>query len=107
VPGAGHLWMGRRQKGIVFFLALPAMFLSGLLMHGRIFPFDFSEPLVGLAAFANLGAGAPWLLARMVTAGTGTVTAVTYEYGNCFLIVAGLLNFLVILDAFDIGMGRK
>lgn len=107
VPGAGHLWMGRRQKGLVFLLALPAMFLCGLLMHGRIFPFDFSEPLVGLAAFADLGAGAPWLLARMVGTGAGTVTAVTYEYGNCFLIVAGLLNALVVLDAFDIAVGRK
>jgi hypothetical protein len=107
VPGAGHLWMGRRQKGIIFLLAIPAMFLAGLLMHGRIFPFDWTEPLVGLAAVANLGAGAPWLLARVVDAGAGTVTAVTYEYGNCFLIVSGLLNSLVVLDAFDIGMGRK
>jgi hypothetical protein len=107
VPGAGHLWMGRRQKGIVFLLALPAMFLAGLLLHGRIFPFELSEPLVALAAVANLGAGAPWLLARMMDAGAGTVTAATYEYGNCYLIVAGLLNFLVVLDAFDIGMGRK
>jgi uncharacterized protein DUF6677 len=107
VPGAGHLWMGRRQKGIVFLLALPMMFLSGLLLHGRIFPFELSEPLVALAAVANIGAGAPWLLARMMDAGAGTVTAATYEYGNCYLIVAGLLNFLVVLDAFDIGMGRK
>ena len=107
VPGAGHLWMGRRQKGLVFLLALPAMFVIGLLLQGRIFPFDWSEPLVGLAAVANVGVGAPWLLARMVDAGAGTVTASSYEYGNCFLIVAGLLNFLVILDAFDIGMGRK
>ena len=107
VPGAGHLWMGRREKGIVFLVALPLMFLTGLLLHGRIFPFEISEPLVALAAVANVGAGAPWLLARMVEAGAGTVTAATYEYGNCFLIVAGLLNFLVILDAYDIAMGRK
>ena len=107
IPGAGHLWMGRRQKGLVFLVALPAMFLTGLLLHGRIFPFDLSEPLVALAAAANVCAGAPWMVARMLDAGGGTVTAVTYEYGNCFLIVAGLLNFLVILDAFDIGMGRK
>lgn len=107
VPGAGHLWMGRRQKGIVFLLALPLMFLTGLLLHGRIFPFEFSEPLVGLAAVANVGAGAPWLIARMMDAGAGTVKAVTYEYGNCFLIVAGLLNSLVVLDAYDIGVGRK
>lgn len=107
VPGAGHLWMGRREKALVFMLALPAMFLIGLLLHGRIFPFEFSEPLVGLAAVADLGLGVPWLLARLLEAGAGTVTAATYEYGNCFLIVAGLLNLLVILDAYDIGRGRK
>lgn len=107
VPGAGHLWLGRRQKGLVFVLALPAMFLVGLLLHGRVFPFELSEPLVALAAIADLGVGLPWILARMLSAGAGTVTAATYEYGNCFLIVTGLLNFLVILDAFDIAMGRK
>jgi Family of unknown function (DUF6677) len=107
VPGAGHLWMGRRQKGIVFLLALPAMFLIGLLLKGRVFPFELSDPLVGLAAVANLLAGAPWLIAKMMDAGAGTVTAASYEYGNCFLIVSGLLNFLVILDAYDIALGRK
>jgi hypothetical protein len=107
VPGAGHLWLGRRQKAFVFFAALFGMFAMGLVLHGRIFPFELSEPLVALAAVANLGLGVPWVLARMMDAGAGTVTAATYEYGNCFLIVAGLLNFLVILDVFDIGMGRK
>ena len=107
VPGAGHLWLGRRQKGIVFLLALPAMFLFGLLLHGRIFAFEMAEPLVALAAIADVGVGLPWLLARLSGAGTGIVTAVTYEYGNCFLIVAGLLNSLVVLDAYDIAMGRK
>jgi len=107
VPGAGHLWMGRRQKGIVFLLALPAMFLIGLLLKGRVFPFELSDPLVALAAVANLLAGAPWMIARMMDAGAGTVTAASYEYGNCFLIVSGLLNFLVILDAYDIALGRK
>jgi hypothetical protein len=107
IPGAGHLWLGRRQKGIVFLLALPLMFAIGLLLHGRIFPFEISEPLVALAAFADLGLGLPWIVSRIAGLGTGIVTAATYEYGNCFIIVAGLLNFLVILDAFDIGMGRK
>lgn len=107
VPGAGHFWMGKRQKAIVFVIALPAMFLIGLSLHGRVFPFELSDPLVGLAAIANLLAGLPWVLTRMLDGGSGMVTAVTYEYGNCFLIVSGLLNFLVILDAYDIAMGRK
>ena len=107
VPGAGHFWLGRRQKAVVFLLALIAMFVFGLFLKGRIFPFEPSEPLVALAAVANLGLGGPWAAARLMGAGAGEVTAVTYEYGNCFLIVAGLLNFLVILDVFDIAMGRK
>jgi hypothetical protein len=107
VPGAGHLWLGRRQKALVFMLALPALFLLGLYLQGRIFPFDFTEPLVGLAAIADLGIGLPWFAVRLLEGGSGTVTAATYEYGNTYLIVAGLLNFLVILDAFDIGKGRK
>lgn len=107
IPGAGHLWLGRRQKGLVFLLALPAMFFTGLFLNGQLSAFEFSDPLVALAAFAQAGMGLPWLLARMVGAGAGMVTSVTWEYGNCFTIVGGLLNFLVVLDAFDIAMGRK
>lgn len=107
IPGAGHLLLGRRQKGLVFFVALPAMFAVGLWLEGRLFPLELSDPLVFLGAIANRGIGAPYFLARMMDAGAGTVTAVAYEYGNTFLMTAGLLNFLVILDAFDITMGRK
>jgi hypothetical protein len=107
VPGAAHFWLGRRQKAVVFLVVLSVMFAIGLMLQGRIFPFEFSEPLVALAAIADIGLGVPWILARMMGAGGGVVTATTYEYGNTFLIVAGLLNFLVILDAFDIAMGRK
>ena len=107
VPGAGHLVQGRRQKGVVFLIAIPLMFAIGLWLKGTIFPFQFAEPLSGLAAIAEFGAGVPWFFARFAGAGGGTVTAPTWEYGNTFMIVSGLLNFLVILDAFDIAMGRK
>jgi hypothetical protein len=107
VPGAGHLWAGRVQKGIVFMCAIPLMFLTGLLLQGSIFPFQFSEPLGALGALAEFAAGLPWIFARMLDAGAGTVTAATWEYGNTFMIVAGLLNSLIVLDAFDIAMGRK
>jgi hypothetical protein len=107
LPGAAHIWQGRKQKGIVFLIVLTLMFIIGLMLHGRIFPFQFSEPLVALAAIADLGLGIPWIVARVLGAGAGEVTAATHEYGNTFLIVAGLLNFLVILDAYDIALGRK
>jgi hypothetical protein len=107
IPGVGHLWLGRRSKGLIFLIALPLMFAIGLMLQGRLFPFTLSEPLVGLAAIADLGAGVVYFIANALGLGLGTVRAVTYEYGNTFLIVAGLLNFLVILDAYDIALGRK
>jgi hypothetical protein len=107
VPGAGHLWLGRRFKGLVFLIVIPLMFAIGLGVEGRLFPFDFSEPLVGLAAFADLGNGLPYVVAGMLGFGNGDVRAATYEYGNTFVIVAGLLNTLVVIDAYDIAVGRK
>jgi hypothetical protein len=107
VPGAGHLWGGQRGKGLVFLVMLPLMFAVGLALEGRLFPFELSQPLVALAAIADVGIGAPYLVGKALSLGGGTVTAVTYEYGNTFLIVAGLLNLLVVCDAWDFVTGRK
>jgi hypothetical protein len=107
IPGAGHLWQGRRFKGLSFLIAIPLMFAIGLAINGRLFPFDLSEPLVALAALAHVGIGVPYFIASALGLGVGDVRAVTYEYGNAFLIVAGLLNLLVVIDAYDIAAGRK
>jgi hypothetical protein len=107
IPGAGHLWLGRRNKGLVLLIALPVMFAIGLALRGRLLPFDLSDPLVALAALADLGIGLTYFLASALGYGAGDVRAVTYEYGNAFLIVAGLLNLLVVLDAYDVALGRK
>lgn len=107
VPGAGHLWLGRRQKGFVFLVTLVSMFTVGLWLEGRLFPFELTQPLVALAAVADVGIGAPYVVAKALGAGRGDVVAITFEYGNTFVIVAGLLNMLVVLDAFDIAKGRK
>jgi hypothetical protein len=107
IPGAGHLWLGRRFKGLALLVTLPLMFAIGLALEGRLFPFALSEPLVALAALADLGIGVPYFVAQALGAGAGNVQAVTYEYGNAFLIVSGLLNMLVVIDAFDVALGRK
>ncbi|MEQ1896149.1 MAG: DUF6677 family protein [Vicinamibacterales bacterium] len=107
VPGAGHLLQGRTAKGLIFLLALSLMFATGLWLEGQIFAFDLAQPLVFLEAVADLGIGLPFLAVRAAGLGTGRVVAVTYEYGNTFILVAGLLNLLVVLDAYDIAHGRK
>jgi uncharacterized protein DUF6677 len=107
IPGVGHLWHGRRIKGLIFLAALPLMFAIGLAIQGRLFPFELGDPLVGLACIADLGVGLPYFIASALGLGAGDVRAVTYEYGNAFVMTAGLLNFLVVIDAYDIALGRK
>jgi Family of unknown function (DUF6677) len=107
VPGSGHFLVGQRGKGLVFLLVLPVMFALGLLLEGRLFPFEIAQPLVALAAVADVGIGGPYFIAKALGQGAGRVVAVTYEYGNTFVIVAGLLNLLVVCDAWDIASGRK
>lgn len=107
IPGGGHLWLGRRQKGFIFLVALPMMFAIGLWLEGRLSPFDTGHPLILLTAFADLGNGLPYLIASAAGLGEGRVVAATFEYGNTFTIVSGLLNMLVCLDAYDVALGRK
>ena len=47
------------------------------------------------------------LIAWLYGLGTGVPAANTYDYANVFIYVAGLLNMLVVVDTFDIAMGRK
>ena len=107
VPGAGHIMAGQQRKGVTFLVVLGGMMVVGLAFGGRLFPFQFSEPLVFLAAAAQWAQGLPRLLAAATGAGAGNVVAVTYDYGNAFLIASGLLNILVLLDATDVAGGRK
>ncbi len=107
VPGAGHLLQGRVQQAVVLFVTLAAMFAIGLAFGGRLFPLQAGEPLVFLAAVGQWALGVPRLLALISGYGEGQVIAATYEYGNTFLIVGGLLNGLAMLDAFDLASGRK
>ena len=106
-PGAGHLWLGRR-KGLIFLIVLPLMFALGLALEGAHFSDRARRSRSSRSRRSpNMGIGVPYFIARPMGYGAGDVIAVTYEYGNTFLIVAGLLNALVVIDAFDIAMGRK
>lgn len=107
VPGAGHFVVGQTRKALIFFVVLTLMFILGLLLGGRLFPLQWPDPLVFLSALAEWGVGLPRLTAWLGAMGQGEVVAATYEYGNTFLIVSGLLNALVVLDCYDLATGRK
>lgn len=109
VPGAGHLLQRRTARGLAFLFALPLMFGLGLLLDGSLFPLaPLSQSLLTTgAALAERCAGLPWLLTALAGAGRGDVVSPTYEYGWVFMVVSGLLNCLVILDTYDVALGRK
>jgi hypothetical protein len=107
VPGLGHLMLGRTRRALTFFVIVTGLFVLGLALHGELFPLETGEPLTFLAGLAEIGTGLPFFAAKLLGVGAGEVTAVTYEYGYTFCIVAGLLNMLIMLDAYDIALGRK
>jgi hypothetical protein len=108
LPGAGHLYLGRRERGVAFLVGIGALFTLGVAMQARLAIYvGWDDPLATLTSFAQVAAGLPYVLARGLGFSLGEVRAVTFEYGNTFTAVAGLLNSLVALDAYDIAVGRK
>lgn len=115
VPGTGHFVLGRWQRGLTFTLAIFAMFALGLAMQGHMYYPTAEDKLSVFPTFANLGIGLAYFVCYLLHAITGLdlgfgapqAAAATFEYGNTFLWTAGLLNYLVILDAYDIAIGRK
>ena len=116
IPGAGHLVLGKMGRGLLFFVTIVGAFALGLAFHGRLFwpvladtPTFFRFDLITvLWFFAQIGAGLCYIVSYLSGIGTDPQPwAATFEYGNALMFLAGLLNYLVIHDAFDISAGRK
>ena len=116
VPGFGHLLQGKWGRAILLGGAVWGCFVAGLSMGGHLFAVTGSETSLATLlqippVIANLGSGALygfcWFFGVGFADDPAHAARATYEYGNMFLLVAGLLNYLVMLDAFDISAGRK
>ena len=106
-PGLGHLVIRKWGRAFLFAFAILTLFFFGLLQEGKLYSVDFDQPIYNLPFLANLSIGLPYLLARNYGYGVGDMQNQSYDYGTTFLIVAGLLNLLVVLNAFDIATGKK
>jgi Family of unknown function (DUF6677) len=107
IPGLGHFLLGRRGRALVLFLAIVGMFVFGLAMQGQFFSTGSGTYLHTLGYFAELSIGIPMPAATFFGYGGGDTFFVCSDYGTAFLIAAGMLNVLTILDAYDIALGRK
>lgn len=79
----------------------------GLIMGGRVYSFQTENPLTILAFFSDIGTGSLFLLTKIFSFGIGNLKNISFEFGTAFLAGAGLLNYLVALDAYDIAAGKK
>lgn len=107
VPGLGHIIQKKIIRGLIFLVSIAGMASLGLVMGGKIYFFRFDNPLMVLTVFADLGNSLLFILARLLPLGEGVLEKSTFEFGTAYLAGAGLLNYLVALDAFDIARGKK
>jgi hypothetical protein len=107
VPGLGHLLQKKHVKGIVFFCGILSLLVMGLLMDGKFYDTSVLHPLLLLGFLGDLGNGLFYILINLSHWAAGDIKSVTFHYGTAYLACAGLLNYLVALNAFDLAKGRK
>ncbi|MGH9345084.1 MAG: DUF6677 family protein [Terriglobia bacterium] len=107
VPGLGHWMLKRKWRALVLFAAIVAMFALGLLMQGQFFPPGSASYLERLGYLGELCAGLAMPVTKFFGYGGGNPFFVSSDYGTAYLISAGMLNVLAILDAYDIALDRK
>src|ERR1700726_408017 len=107
IPGAGHMIQKPWIRGLLLFVSIVALFLLGLAMQGRIYKANGGDILDILGFVGDIGSGGLYLLTLANDWGQGAIAFATADYGTKFMIVAGLLNFIAVADAYHIAIGKK
>jgi hypothetical protein len=107
VPGLGHLLQKRTVRAAVFFASILSLLAMGIAMKGKFYDTSVFHPLLLLGFLGDLGNGLLFFVIKLSHLAAGDIKAVTYHYGTAYMASAGLLNYLVALNAFDIAKGRK
>jgi len=107
IPSAGHFALGKRLRALAFLAIIATAFAVGLHLDGNLHRIVKGQPLSILATLGALGSGAPYIVERWGMGYSGNPLGPTYEYGTIFLLSAGLMNLLLVLDVWDHATGRK
>jgi hypothetical protein len=111
VPGGGHFLLKRRGRGVLLAVSITCMFALGLLMRGAMFrpqSGDILTILINWGGFAgNIASGILYLLTTWLGYAQPDLAGAVHDYGTKFLVTAGLLNVLAMVDAYEIAGGRK
>jgi len=111
VPGGGHFFLKRKGRGALLALSIACMFILGLLMRGAMFKpqsGDILTILINWGGFVgDIASGIFYLLTTWLGYAQPDVPGAVHDYGTKFLVTAGLLNVLAMVDAYEIAGGRK
>ena len=107
VPGLGHVYLKRAARGLMFFALVAIALVIGCSLSGNLYRPIPQQWLTYLATFGQIGMGIPYFVLRYLLHYEGQGEAPGYEYGTAFLLTAGLMNLLLVLDVWDIGSGQK
>ena len=111
VPGGGHLLLKRTGRGLLLMASITIMFLCGLMMRGAMFQpqsGDLLTTLINTGGFiGDMASGILYLLSQWLGYNQPDMAGAVHDYGTKFLVTAGLLNILAMVDVFDIAVGRK
>jgi len=88
------------------FLVLASLWI-GVSLDGNLYTVIGNRPLSVLATLASMGVGLPYFGLRFLLGYAGEITAPGYEYGSAFILTAGLMNLLLVLDCWDVAVGQK
>lgn len=104
LPGAGHALLGQRGKGVVMGAAVVVVFLMGLAFaQGHA----VDRPLNSAWWIGDVLFGGGTIVASFVTAPLRlTGIPVTYDLGVALGTVAGFMNLIVMIDAYNVAEDR-
>jgi hypothetical protein len=107
IPGLGHLLLRQWSKALVYFLCVGGLACAGLAMRGGVFGANSSDMFDRLGFFADLGTGTFYFLSHTIQSGGPDVAHASGDYGTRMFATAGMLNLLTVLEAYEIGRGRR
>jgi hypothetical protein len=111
VPGGGHFLLKRTGRGALLLGTIAITFLLGLLMRGAMFhpqTGDLLTTIIYCGGFlGDLASGIFYMSAVWLGYAQPDAAGHVHDYGTKFLVAAGLMNVLAMVDAFEIAAGRK
>ncbi len=107
VPGGGHFWQKRWGRGALLLFSILSMFLIGVGLRGKLFPWNPGDIVDCLGWIAQAGSGGLFLVSQFLGYAVPEPSTAMADYGTKFLLTAGLLNCLAVMDAYDIAVKRK